>query len=335
MNFEKLPTVEQQLFYVDLAFRRGSESANQAKKSPGRRKLTKFDKLRRAELSRAHAVTQTLVDNFERLKQAFPVIEKLPAFYRELGKTVLDMDAYRQSLYRIGRVKPVLFGLRRTYTMKLRGARDAASLHAARQAFLGRAASVVHDIGPALKSLAEARKTMRAFPDIRTDVPTVVIAGFPNVGKSTLLKALTGSTPEIAPYPFTTKQLMVGYRRDGQVIQFIDTPGLLDRPLERRNPVERQAVLALSYLATLVLYIVDPSETCGFPLDVQLKLARECRQEFPRILFTIGKADLATPEQLAQARQELPGALVMSAEKATGIDALLAAVAKALKEHPS
>jgi nucleolar GTP-binding protein len=334
MNFEKLPTVESPAFYIDLAFRRGSEAGQQAKQARGVR-LTKADKLRKAELGRLHAVVQTLIDNLERLKQAFPVIEKLPAFYRELGKTVLDMDAYRQGLYRIGRVKPVLMGLRRTYALKLRGARDLAQLHAARLSFLGRAASVINDAGPALKALAEARRLMKSFPDIRTDLPTVVIAGFPNVGKSTLLKALTGSTPEIAPYPFTTKQLMVGYRRDGQVIQFIDTPGLLDRPLEKRNPVERQAILALSYLATLVLYIVDPSETCGFPIEVQLKLARECQREFPRILFTIGKADLATPEQLGQAKKELSGALVMSAEKATGIRELLAAVAKALKEHPS
>jgi nucleolar GTP-binding protein len=332
MNFEKLPTIEPAAFYVDVAFRRGSEAASSAKDVRGMRvRVTKLDRLRRADLARVQAVTQTLIDNAERIKQAFPVVDKLPPFYRELAQTALDMDAYRQGLYRIGRVKAVLLGLRRKYGLKLRGARDDAAIHTTRKEFLGRAASVIKDVSGALTALAAARQSFKSFPDIRTDVPTVVIAGFPNVGKSTLLKALTGSAPEIAPYPFTTKQLMVGYRRDGTVVQYIDTPGLLDRPLAKRNPVERHAILALKHLATLVLFVVDASESCGFAIGLQLRLARECRDEFPRLLFAVSKQDLARPEQLEHALRELPGAIVIAAEKAVGIPVLLDAITKALK----
>jgi nucleolar GTP-binding protein len=50
---------------------------------------------------------------------------------------------------------------------------------------------------------------------------------------------------QVQPYAFTTKSLYVGhldYRY--QRWQVIDTPGILDRPLEERNTIEMQARIA-------------------------------------------------------------------------------------------
>ena len=56
--------------------------------------------------------------------------------------------------------------------------------------------------------------------------------------------------------------------------QVIDTPGILDHELERRNAIEMQAVTALAHLPCCVLFFVDISEQCGYPLDQQLSLFR-------------------------------------------------------------
>ena len=50
-------------------------------------------------------------------------------------------------------------------------------------------------------------------------------------------------------------------------MQFIDTPGILDRPALERNKIERQALTAIINLADVVLCILDASEHCGYPFE--------------------------------------------------------------------
>jgi len=52
--------------------------------------------------------------------------------------------------------------------------------------------------------------------------------------------------------------------------QVIDTPGILDHPLEERNTIEMQAITALAHLQCAVLYFIDISENCGYTIDQQV-----------------------------------------------------------------
>lgn len=55
-------------------------------------------------------------------------------------------------------------------------------------------------------------------------------------------------------------------------LQVLDTPGILDRPLEERNTIEMQSITALAHLRCAVLYLVDISEQCGYSLAQQADL---------------------------------------------------------------
>ena len=74
-------------------------------------------------------------------------------------------------------------------------------------------------------------------------------------------------------------------------IQMVDTPGLLDRPLYERNDIELQAILALNYLANLILFIIDASEFCGYTIDEQINLFKEIRELFEIEVIFIISAD--------------------------------------------
>jgi len=52
--------------------------------------------------------------------------------------------------------------------------------------------------------------------------------------------------------------------------QVIDTPGILDHPIEDRNTIEMQSITALAHLRACVLYFMDLSENCGYSIKEQV-----------------------------------------------------------------
>ncbi|MDD2638954.1 MAG: 50S ribosome-binding GTPase [Methanothrix sp.] len=121
--------------------------------------------------------------------------------------------------------------------------------------------------------------------------------------------SVTGARPEIASYPFTTKGVGVGhFVRDHQRYQVVDTPGLLDRPLSQRNEIELQAIAALRHLRGAVLYILDPSEYCGFSMADQLRLLTDVKGwlRLP-VLVVANKRDLVAYEDADMTMSTLSG----------------------------
>ncbi len=104
------------------------------------------------------------------------------------------------------------------------------------------------------------------------------------MGKSLLVRRISSAKPKIASYPFTTKGISVGhFDSGGFTYQVIDTPGLLDREMEKRNEMELKAVLALRYLANVIVFVIDPSEYCGYGLDSQLRILSDIKSSFSDI----------------------------------------------------
>ena len=104
---------------------------------------------------------------------------------------------------------------------------------------------------------------MCCLPSIDPNTRTILVCGYPNVGKSSFMNKVTRADVEVQPYAFTTKSIYVGHT-DYKYLrwQVLDTPGILDRPLEERNTIEMQSITAMAHLRAVVLYIVDASEQC-------------------------------------------------------------------------
>ncbi|NLO77506.1 MAG: GTP-binding protein, partial [Methanomicrobiales archaeon] len=79
-------------------------------------------------------------------------------------------------------------------------------------------------------------------------------------------------------------------------IQIVDTPGILDRPALERNYIEHQALSAITNIADVILFIIDASELCGYPIQEQLNLLEELRRmiDIVPIEVVVNKSDLKT-----------------------------------------
>ena len=63
----------------------------------------------------------------------------------------------------------------------------------------------------------------------------------------------------------------------------IDTPGLLDRDLSDRNEFELRGILALKHLSDLIVFMFDPSESCGYSMEDQEHLFKAIKKEFSSV----------------------------------------------------
>ncbi len=88
---------------------------------------------------------------------------------------------------------------------------------------------------------------------------TVAMVGFPSVGKSTLLNAVTNAESEVGAYDFTTLEVNPGMiEHRGAQIQLLDVPGLIQGAAGGRG--RGREVLSMVRAADLIMIVLDPFE---------------------------------------------------------------------------
>ncbi len=188
------------------------------------------------------------------------------------------------------------------------------------------------------RELADMRGTRDTKRSQRSDrqIPAVVIAGYTNAGKSSLLNRLTDAGVLVEDSLFATLDPTTRKTTttDGRVYTMSDTVGFV-RHLPHQLVEAFRSTLEEVADADLVLHVVDGSHPDP---EGQLTAVREVFAEIDADkvpeLVVINKADLADPMVLARLLQREPHAVVVSARTGEGIDAVRAAVESELP-HPT
>jgi len=172
----------------------------------------------------------------------------------------------------------------------------------------------------------------------------VGLIGYPNVGKSTLIAALSAAKPKIADYPFTTLVPNLGVVRVDEERTFViaDIPGLIEGASEGvglghqfLRHVERTRLLC---------HLIDISGTTGRdPLDDYAIINRELAAyddklaQLPQVVV-LNKSDIADEEEAELLRAEFAAedkpVFVISAATRVGLEPLVYFLAERLSEMP-
>ena len=146
-----------------------------------------------------------------------------------------------------------------------------------------------------LAYLEQVRQHISRLPAIDPNTRTLLVCGYPNVGKSSFINKVTRADVDVQPYAFTTKSLFVGHL-DYKYLrwQVIDTPGILDHPLEEMNTIEMQSITAMAHLKSAILYFMDLSEQCGYTVEAQVRRPTTLLGLF-KLTFILPSANFSIP----------------------------------------
>ena len=192
---------------LDIAFKKGMKSSAQVSKN-----APILIKAKKKESKRIKVAIETLVNRILDIIKMVPMIDTLPDFYRELASLLVDVDELKLSLGKLNGILPVLSQIEREFKNKLKMIEIPKEGDQLRRAAFGRISSIIKKQNRNLEYLNNIRVRLREIPSIDYTIPCVVFAGYPNVGKSSLVKNIsTNKKIEVQEYPFTTKKLILGH----------------------------------------------------------------------------------------------------------------------------
>ena len=249
---------------------------------------------------------ETFTEKLSLILDGFPRLQDIHPFHKDLLNTLYDADHFRIALGQLSTAKNLIEIVSRDYVRLLKYAQSLFQCKQLKRAALGRMATICRRLKDPLLYLDQVRQHLGRLPSIDPNTRTLLICGYPNVGKSSFLKSVTRADVDVQPYAFTTKSLFVGHF-DYKYLRFqaIDTPGILDHPLEEMNTIEMQSITAIAHLRSAILYFMDLSEQCGYTVQAQMQLFTSIKPLFANklVFIVINKIDVTRPEDLDEESQ--------------------------------
>jgi GTPase len=175
-----------------------------------------------------------------------------------------------------------------------------------------------------MRTSRDAKRAQR----VERRIPAVVLAGYTNAGKSSLLNRLTGASVLVENALFATLDPTV--RRcetaDARIYTLADTVGFV-RHLPHQLVEAFRSTLEEVADADLILHVVDAADPDP---EAQIRAVREVLAEIGALdvpeQLVFNKIDAAHPDMLARLRRLAPDALLVSARTGEGIDKLQAVI---------
>ncbi|CAI0449997.1 unnamed protein product [Linum tenue] len=318
-NFKKITVVPNGKAFIDIILSRTQRTTpTVVHKGYAISRLRQFY-MRKVKYTQSnfHDKLQKIIDDFPRLGDIHP-------FYGDLLHVLYNKDHYKLALGQVNTAKNLISKISQDYVKLLKYGDSLYRCKSLKVAALGRMCTVIKRIGPSLAYLEQVRQHMARLPSIDPNNRTILICGYPNVGKSSFMNKITRADVDVQSYAFTTKSLFVGHT-DYKYLRYqvIDTPGILDRPFEDRNIIEMCSITALAHLRAAILFFLDLSGSCGYSIVQQAALFHSIKELFSNkpLIIVCNKTDLQPLEGLNEGDKKLVMEMKSEASKSQGGEA--------------
>ncbi|KAM5235722.1 GTP-binding protein 4 isoform 2-T2 [Ctenodactylus gundi] len=302
-NFKKITVVPSAKDFIDLTL-----SKTQRKTPTVIHKHYQIHRIRHFYMRKVKFTQQNYHDRLSQILTDFPKLDDIHPFYADLMNILYDKDHYKLALGQINIAKNLVDNVAKDYVRLMKYGDSLYRCKQLKRAALGRMCTIIKRQRQSLEYLEQVRQHLSRLPTIDPNTRTLLLCGYPNVGKSSFINKVTRADVDVQPYAFTTKSLFVGHM-DYKYLrwQVVDTPGILDHPLEDRNTIEMQAITALAHLRAAVLYVMDLSEQCGHGLREQLELFQNIRPLFINkpLIIVANKCDVKRIAELPADDQKI------------------------------
>ncbi|CAD6892964.1 unnamed protein product [Tilletia controversa] len=276
----------------------------------------KITRIRSFYMTKIQKAKENFTEKLDDILTQFPILDNLHPFTSSLMNVLYDKNHYKLALGQLSTARHLIDNVAKDYVRLVKFGDSLYRCKQLKRAALGRMATLIKRQKDPLAYLEQVRQHISRLPQIDPSTRTLLICGYPNVGKSSFINKLTRADVDVQPYAFTTKSLFVGHM-DYKYLrwQVVDTPGILDHPLEEMNTIEMQSITALAHLRAAILYFMDLSEQCGYTIEAQVQLFNSIRPLFANkpTFLVINKIDVVRLSQLDGERAKLINDLVSDA----------------------
>ncbi|XP_068325934.1 nucleolar GTP-binding protein 1-like [Pyrus communis] len=312
-NFKKMTVVPNGKDFIDIIL-----SRTQRQTPTVVHKGYAISRLRQFYMRKVKYTQQNFHEKLSTIVDEFPRLDDIHPFYGDLLHVLYNKDHYKLALGQINTARNLIGKISKDYVKLLKYGDSLYRCKCLKVAALGRMCTVIKRIGPSLAYLEQIRQHMARLPSIDPNTRTVLICGYPNVGKSSFINKITRADVDVQPYAFTTKSLFVGHT-DYKYLRYqvIDTPGILDRPFEDRNIIEMCSITALAHLRAAVLFFLDISGSCGYSIAQQAALFHSIKSLFMNkpLIIVCNKTDLQPLDGISEEDKKLVAEMKSEAMK--------------------
>ncbi|CAG8468995.1 36358_t:CDS:2 [Racocetra persica] len=205
-NFKRIQPIPTANDFLDIVL-----SKTQRKTPTVIHKNYKIGRIRQFYMRKVKFTQDSFDERLNAILEEFPKLDDIHPFYSDLMNVLYDKDHYKLALGQINIARHLIDQVAKEYVRLLKFGDSLYRCKQLKKAALGRMATIMKRQKDSLSYLEQVRQHLARLPSIDPNTRTLLICGYPNVGKSSFMNKVTRADVDVQPYAFTTKSLFVGH----------------------------------------------------------------------------------------------------------------------------